>query len=553
MKRGTANVSRVLLSSAVLALFLSSLASAQAPPPTPTSVQTRMKLQDFVAGPDGAKRLASLKKAVAKMKSLDNSAPDSVEYRRSWAYWANIHGYYGPDSPEGTVAEQRTNLAAYLKQAGRSQAYINEALAFYDGMSDQSLPPARPDSPAYEIALAVWDTCQHSDADGNSTSDNIGLNQANFFGWHRMYLYYFERVLRWAAQDETLTLPYWDYTDPAQEELPDEFRDTASSLFDKRRDADMNSGSQQLSSLRTNVDQLLTNPNYLAYEFKIERGIHGYVHCTVGLTCPVAHMGDVPVAANDPIFYTHHANIDRLWSCWQKLHPMPTNTLWLMQQFMFPDETGALQKQPVSNFVNTQLLGYQYDNESSCFRVPPAPLRVEANLKQEPAAPVAYPNLVASSPGVALKPTTTSIDIVIPRVKATSLLAIPEGTSKGVQLVLRHVIAEQPPLSLLDVYIERKGAPSTRQYVGTINWFGAFRHHGMKMASDQSYDFEVTQQLKALGLTPTSPNITITLEASDGRVPTARAKAAVRATPPAATLSEGAKVRVGAVELRQTK
>jgi len=551
MKRGTAIVSRVLLSSAVLAFSLSSLASAQAPPPTPNSVQTRMKLQDFVAGPDGAKRLASLKKAVAKMKSLDNSATDSVDFRRSWAYWANIHGYYGPDSPEGTMAQQRTNLAAYLAQAGKSQAYIDEALAFYDGMSDQSLPPAQPNSPAHEIALAVWDTCQHSNADGNSTSDNIGLNQANFFGWHRMYLYYFERVLRWAAQDETLTLPYWDYTDPAQEELPDEFRDTGSPLFDKRREANMNSGSKQLTSLRTNVDQLLTNPDYLAYEFKIERGIHGYVHCTVGLTCPVAHMGDVPVAGNDPIFYTHHANIDRLWSCWEKLHPMPTNTLWLMQQFMFPDETGALQKQPVSTFVDTRLLGYQYDNESSCFRVTPTALRVQAATQPEQ-LPVTYPNLVAKSPGVVLNPTSTSIDIVIPRVKAKSLLAIPAEASSGVQLVLRHLTAEQPPLSLLDVYIERKGALATRQYVGTINWFGAFGHHGMRMASDQSYDFEVTQQLKALGLTPTSPNVTVTLVASEGRVPTARAEAT--ATPPAAaSLSEGAKVRVGAVELRQTK
>ena len=131
--------------------------------------------------------------------------------------------------------------------------------------------------------------------------------------------------------------------------------------------------------------------------------------------------------SNDPIFYSHHANIDRLW---QKLHPMPINTLWLMQQFMFPDETGALQKQPVSNFVNTQSLGYQYDNEASCFRVPPASLHVEVMTQQEPAAPVTYPNLVARAPGVALKPITTSIDIEIPRIKATSLMAF-RGKSQG--------------------------------------------------------------------------------------------------------------------------
>src|SRR6185437_8874489 len=53
------------------------------------AVQQRMKWQDFVSGPDGAKRLASLTAAVAKMKSLDNSPADSADFRRSWKYWAN--------------------------------------------------------------------------------------------------------------------------------------------------------------------------------------------------------------------------------------------------------------------------------------------------------------------------------------------------------------------------------------------------------------------------------------------------------------------------------
>jgi Common central domain of tyrosinase len=57
---------------------------------------------------------------------------------------------------------------------------------YYQGITDQSAPDA--------TAQAIWATCQHS-----------GDTQAlNFFGWHRMYLYYFERVLRWAAADDTL-------------------------------------------------------------------------------------------------------------------------------------------------------------------------------------------------------------------------------------------------------------------------------------------------------------------------------------------------------------
>src|SRR5262249_50934876 len=45
-----------------------------------------------------------------------------------------------------------------------------------------------------------------------------------FLPWHRAYLHYFERILRWAAEDPNLTLPYWDYSDPEQREFPEAFR-----------------------------------------------------------------------------------------------------------------------------------------------------------------------------------------------------------------------------------------------------------------------------------------------------------------------------------------
>src|SRR5271165_1247905 len=90
----------------VLLLIKTAVGAQEIAPEKKTAPQVRMKWQDFIAGPDGAQRLASLKGGVAKMKSLDNSPPDSVDFRRSWKYWANIHGYYGPQSPDGTVAQQ---------------------------------------------------------------------------------------------------------------------------------------------------------------------------------------------------------------------------------------------------------------------------------------------------------------------------------------------------------------------------------------------------------------------------------------------------------------
>ena len=65
------------------------------------------------------------------------------------------------------------------------------------------------------LAQATWNTCQH----GNYF----------FFPWHRMYVYFFEQILRAAAQEPSLTLPYWNYSNAAQRVLPLPFRSPANS------------------------------------------------------------------------------------------------------------------------------------------------------------------------------------------------------------------------------------------------------------------------------------------------------------------------------------
>jgi hypothetical protein len=40
--------------------------------------------------------LASLRRGVAQMKAWDNAPAGSLDYRRSWIYWANMHRFFGP-------------------------------------------------------------------------------------------------------------------------------------------------------------------------------------------------------------------------------------------------------------------------------------------------------------------------------------------------------------------------------------------------------------------------------------------------------------------------
>ncbi|MGY3453839.1 tyrosinase family protein [Bradyrhizobium sp. USDA 4353] len=516
---------------AMLGLVVSMMsygAYGQASAPAP---QLRMKWQDFIAGPDGAKRLASLEKAVAKMRSLDSSPSDSVDFRRSWKYWANIHGYLGPSSKFRTVDFQKNRL----NDLGLSQ-FIPRLLGAdgKPGFQDQTPPDA--------IANAVWATCQHSPQG----------QQLNFFGWHRMYLYYFERVLRWAANDPTLTLPYWDYTDPAQTALPDAFRDPASPLYDWRRADSLNDGSAGLDPQITDIDgPLTTDTNFLQYEGDIERGVHGNVHCSVGETCPVPVMGLVGVAANDPIFYEHHANIDRMWSCWQHAHPDEKPGDWQNQEFSLVDENGELVKRPVKDFLDTKVLGYMYDNDSACTRTPTPTLVAQADGSDQ--------NASAKSQPIRLNSTVTSVNVAIEDRKFRQFAApSPERTT----LVLRDVSSQADPGALLSVFVARKDAPDVREHVGTINWFGVFdpmegmQHHG---SVSRTFQFDITKAIQKLGGSDTK-ELTVTFNATSGLVPSANKAASAESTAkssanslaarPAAQFRSSAELSVGAIEIR---
>jgi hypothetical protein len=65
---------------------------------------------------------------------------------------------------------------------------------------------------------------------------------------------------------------------------------------------------------------------------------HNVVHSALG-----GLMGDPLTAAQDPIFWLHHANIDRLWNRWLQKgqgRADPTDSAWLNTTFTFYDEAG---------------------------------------------------------------------------------------------------------------------------------------------------------------------------------------------------------------------
>ncbi|OSS50031.1 hypothetical protein B5807_05269 [Epicoccum nigrum] len=60
------------------------------------------------------------------------------------------------------------------------------------------------------------------------------------------------------------------------------------------------------------VDEIMAVDDYPDFRYQLEGNPHGAIHSAVG--------GDMSPATspNDPIFFLHHGQIDRLWTLWQQ-------------------------------------------------------------------------------------------------------------------------------------------------------------------------------------------------------------------------------------------
>jgi hypothetical protein len=86
----------------------------------------------------------------------------------------------------------------------------------------------------------------------------------------------------------------------------------------------------------------------------IELNPHNPVHGSVG-----GNLGPVRTAGLDPLFYLHHANIDRYWECWLRKDDRNEN-ISSSETFHFQSLSGP-QTVSVNSALRTEDLGYTYD------------------------------------------------------------------------------------------------------------------------------------------------------------------------------------------------
>jgi Common central domain of tyrosinase/Polyphenol oxidase middle domain len=195
--------------------------------------------------------------------------------------------------------------------------------------------------------LPSWNTCHQSGA-------------AFFFlAWHRMYVYFFERILRAKSGNASLTLPYWNYQTNAV--MPPDWRNSAAGnpLYDGSRSATINGGGALPASIMTAIDNALALVPYYSFQTSLN-GPHGSVHVTIS-----GNMSSTSTAAKDPVFWLHHCNIDRLWEVWLRKcggRANPTDAPWLTKTYTFFDENGTAVSMSGSQVVSTaSQLNYKYD------------------------------------------------------------------------------------------------------------------------------------------------------------------------------------------------
>ncbi|MCL2428046.1 MAG: tyrosinase family protein [Alphaproteobacteria bacterium] len=314
-----------------------------------------------------------------------------------------------------------------------------------------------------------------------------------FLPWHRAFLAVTEWKLRAVSGDPTLALPYWNWS--SERAIPAAFARTGSPLAAATRytpqralrpaEVDYLAHDPSLAALgvaaldastfcATTHEQIpasfggVARPNPAGWHgrSRLESVPHDTIHNYVGGESQDGTLGDMTelgTAALDPLFYAHHANIDRLWEIWRRdpgrRASEPGEPAFSDQAFVFPWTDGSPLTVTVGQTLDTARLGYAYRSlEVFGDGTPPGPVE-----------PVASPSLAAAT------------------------LPVPPGSGRA-ELGIEGVEPTERPITV-EIEIARTGAPETAMTVGAL---AIGRRHSDPVYPDTEPRFDITAALARL-------------------------------------------------------
>jgi tyrosinase len=402
------------------------------------------------------------------------------------------------------------------------------AIHSYDTNQDPFLTPGEP-LPSDSDQQRFWLQCQHS--------------SWFFLPWHRMYLHYFESIV--AAQIVALdgpadwVLPYWNYSiDAMSRLLPPAFRSptlgdgSPNGLYVEARNRDANAGNPFADDRDADLNTCLVERQFAGSPFGASSGFggpttgfnhgdgpvgalenvpHGTMHVAVN-----GFMASFETAALDPVFWLHHANIDRLWQVWLNRpgqHKNPAQSNWLSDvAFEFHDENGNIVSMRARDVLDssTGTLNYVYDDVTDplapaggAVMLPIAGPEVSVSTNEPPEM------LGATSAPVPLQGATTHASVPI-----SAPMPPPEALSFGAPkanklfLNLENVTSDgRPPPYDVYVNVPDDGAVEDHEHlhVGRMPLFGvaeASKTTNKHTGSGLHYVFDITDVFGKLAEKP---------------------------------------------------
>lgn len=453
-----------------------------------------------------------------------------------------------PKAEEETDTEETDNVL--IRRNIYDLGANNPVVASYrKGVEVMKTKPATdPTSWAYQAAIhgtystpaqPIWNQCQHG--------------SYYFLSWHRMYLYYFEKIVRKSSGDPSFALPYWNYSDvPAQAVMPEEFRqpaDASNTFYVAQRNPSINAGAALPPSVVsysvafgfTNFlaptgsglgfgGQIIPAPaHFTGPPGRIESQPHNIVHSTIG-----GWMGDPNTAAQDPIFWLHHANIDRLWEKWLELgdgRSNPTeNEIWMNTPFTFYDAD----KEDFVTIMGKDILktaaqlNYTYD-DVPLTALAKKDLKAFSKIESLIDSSKVKTTILASKQKIEIKGTKTPISLTsAPKFKALSdqLTPLKENEFKDAKkrfiLNLDNVTYDTLGDGAYEVYINLPDNITdpdinSAYYVGTMGMFGfkgGHMHSAHNHGSEQQggmLEYDITEQMSKLKESRELSNVSVTI------------------------------------------
>ena len=424
--------------------------------------------------PEAKADLDALNKALDSMRKLPCDNPIS------WYYQGAIH--WVPDTINGT----------------------NKLCSSYQNISQLK---------------TAWDECTH-----------VSGSTYHFLIWHRMYIWYLEKIVRKLSGKTDFALPYWDYVDAKYRVMPDLFRQAGAGIYTDERIKLLNQGQPiNLSYANQYLVAAMTKNNgtksYGLFNSGINAAPHGAMHNYIGGAAdgypgyePTMYnsiyqdnsggqMANVPSAGFDPIFWAHHSNIDYLWTVWNNSSngqaPILSQMEAYKQKYIFFDENGKKVDLSIQQVYDTIFhLDYTYQG---LVAEKPAIASVSENRKE--IFSLDRKDLVSKPTQMLALPVEDKVE---------NFMETVDLSRKSTVLVVTVSYKTQPKQNYA-VYIDTD-KPDEKKLAGFMTFFGAklmLTMQGMAgMESTEEFQFDISDEfdLKAM-----KDNVKLLIVAPNGK------------------------------------